>query len=215
MKKILPWTISLVLACWIACIYLSAPDEPAPLNLDCNNLCNDYSQDSVYPLVSGDLLQAMADTFVATRTSTPSGILNGKDANSVWFALDDLKKFIWKIENTVCKQDCKDKLNLGIRIYYARYPSIDAANIKRYPDLINVPDSFSNMQTVFMVPTFDQHNSTEHFDFYLDSNFIDKEGCRPIVIPQDGDIGQVSALCAGKNHGTLCPPVCGRVVFGR
>lgn len=85
-----------------------------------------------------------------------------QDANSIWFSLETLKNFIWNIEDAACQNGCNtNSLNLGIRIYYARYPDDDSMN--SIPDLQPlphntqtnaVPDSYAGHHTIFMVPTF-------------------------------------------------------------
>jgi hypothetical protein len=206
--------LNLLLASCIAYLYLTRTPSTELVEKNCSRVCLNYSQDSTYELVDGVLLKLMANNYQRTRQIIPSR--NYLDAASVWFGLEDLKKFIWQIENSVCKNNCPDTFNLGVRIYYAKYPEIDSANILTYPDLINVPDSFGNMHTVFMVPTFDSLTVPGiHNDFYLDHSFNTDKGCMPAIIPSDGIINPVAVLMAGKNHGTLCPPICGRTAFGQ
>jgi hypothetical protein len=179
----------------------------------CNNFCMDYSNDSSYHFIDGDLLRAMADTFQQTRRTISNSAYTGVDASSAWFALDDLKRFIWEIESKVCKNNCPERLNLGVRIYYAKYP-YTGSNAGNSADLKDVPDEFGKMHTVFMIPTYEDKNG--NLDFYLDSVANGGNGCRPVAIsnnPED-TIGIVTALMAGKNHGTLCPPYCNGAAFG-
>lgn len=84
------------------------------------------------------------------------------DANSIWFSLETLKNFIWKIEEASCDMNCPTNLNLGIRIYYARYP----VDVTSYNDLSDLVPEFSEHHTLFMVPTYqDPGNSQVHWDF--------------------------------------------------
>lgn len=98
------------------------------------------------------------------------------DANSIWFSLETLKNFIWNIENAACQKGCynnTNNLNLGVRIYYARYP--DDNGMAGNPDLQILPhnsssnsvtNSFADHHTIFMVPTFqDANNATIQWDF--------------------------------------------------
>ncbi len=205
--------LNVILAGCVAYLYLTRTPLTEPVQKNCNQVSLNYSQDSTYELVDGVLLKLMANNYQRTRQMIPNR--NYLDAASVWFGLDDLKKFIWQIENSVCKNNCPDSFNLGVRIYYAKYPTINSANLITYPDLKNVPDSFGDMHTVFMVPTFDKPTAPGvHNDFYLDKSFNNGKGCMPTLIPSDGT-GLVAVLMAGKNHGTLCPPVCGRTAFGQ
>lgn len=98
------------------------------------------------------------------------------DANSIWFSLETLKSFIWNIENAACQKGCynsTNNLNLGVRIYYARYPDDDSMNNNQ--DLLVLPhstpnsavnNSFAEHHTIFMVPTFrDANNPNTQWDF--------------------------------------------------
>lgn len=86
-----------------------------------------------------------------------------QDAACIWFSLENMKAFIWKIENAMCTKNCADK-GLGIRIYYARYP--DAAAITTNGDLNTLPSNYEYHHTLFMVPTFqDAKNPEIHWDF--------------------------------------------------
>jgi hypothetical protein len=210
----------------IATLVYFAIKKPPITSSNCNNICMDYSANPSYSLIDGSELKRMATNFKnsnqhgITNTATPPGTTL-PDANSVWFGLEDLKKFIWKIENSVCRNKCPNTpaLDLGIRIYYARYPGTGQYDRSPNGYFSTQPDEYENMHTVFMIPTYkDLTLQNTHVDFYLDSAF-DKKSCFPINIPAgDRAIGKVSALLVdpdGKNHGSLCPPLtnCGGAAF--
>jgi hypothetical protein len=95
------------------------------------------------------------------------------DANSIWFSLESLKNFIWKIEQETCKHPCANPLQLGIRIYYGRYPSEMTE-----PGLAGLPTSYAQHHTLFMVPTYqDFVNSAVHWDF--DPRSWGTDNCKP------------------------------------
>ncbi len=95
------------------------------------------------------------------------------DANSIWFSLESLKNFIWKIEKETCKHPCPNPLQLGIRIYYGRYP----VNMNN-PDVTGLPDTYAQHHTLFMVPTYqDLGNSNVHWDF--DPWHWGTDNCKP------------------------------------
>lgn len=173
----------------------------SPISSDCNCICTDYSGSEPFHLINGELLRTMATAYQETRNSSA----DPEDASSVWFALDTLKRFIWEIENRVCKKDCPDSIRLGVRIYYARYPS----DYSRSDDLVGVDDRFKLKHTVFMVPTFDEivADRIDHIDFDIDSTSrcLSKIGLNTAT---------VLALIGGRNHGTLCPPICEGTAFG-
>lgn len=146
------------------------------------------------------------------------------DASNVWMSLENVKAFLWKIEKAMCNSGCTDK-QLGIRIYYGRYP--DAAAMALDADLNTLPADFEKHHTIFMVPTIqDTEDPETHWDFdpwHLGSadcnkiNTLDdwyKVSPRPfgdeksLFLSVDGNqyfpngTGWASAL----NHGGLIPP---------
>ena len=183
----------------------TAKTSPTGQTDECNNVCMDYSGNPDYTIIDGETVKRMASDYRNTPNLIPD------DANSVWFELDDLKKFIWNIEKSVCENRCSsDSLNLGIRIYYARYPQTGPGTPAPFTELI---PEYQGMHTVFMVPTYDLPGSNNaHFDFYLDKPFAN---CSPVRIPEDDTIDPVGLFIPiGKNHGTLCPPYCNGAAFG-
>lgn len=214
------WSAAIICICLTmleSCTTSSPP--PPPDSTDCDEVCMNYSSSTLTTTISGDLALTMAHDYQATRPTINNGLYNGPDAASVWFTLEDLKKFIWQIESRTCSSPCVDSLNLGIRIYYARYPEISSDENRQ--DLRGVPRNYGRMHTLFMVPTFDDPrdgpNPDNHYDFYLDQAFNE---CLPVRIVNDtAPIGPITAFMPGrtKNHGTLCPPVCGNagIAFGQ
>lgn len=169
---------------------------------NCRNVCMDYSGNPDYTIIDGETVREMARAYRGSAGN------NSTDANSVWFELDDLKKFIWNIQKSICEQNCDaDSLKLGVRIYYARYPQTGPSAPQPFDGL---PVEYTGKHTVFMVPTY-QVRSNVNQDFYLNKPFA---SCTPLAIPPDGNIEPVGLLIPiGKNHGTLCPPVCGGASF--
>lgn len=220
MKKIGPLSvlsIALNIMLISALVYFvtlqSDPLPPAP-PLDCEYICMNYSESPSTTHISGDLALQMAGYYQDNMLLRTEELPISEDAASVWFSLEDLKSFIWQIESKINCEDC-DSLNLGVRIYYARYPkelrSLSATEIARtYPDLERTPRSYASLHTVFMVPTFDDPTvpgDETHFDFYLDQDFT--SNCLPKKISTKSDSSVTVLMGKTKNHGTLCPPVCG------
>ncbi|WNM22994.1 hypothetical protein [Flavobacterium capsici] len=112
------------------------------------------------------------------------------DAHSVWFSLDELKDFITEIETEIASHPEKPVGNLGLRIYYAAYPTEEDWN----PDLDTVPKDYEKLHTVIALPT--NEIDGENFDFDpSDVNTYD--GTKPT--------GTGIAIMA-ENHGFLTPP---------
>ena len=150
------------------------------------------------------------------------------DANSIWFSLESLKNFIWKIEEAACKNNCRNTLGLGLRLYYARYPvSLDGYD----GDFDELSTDFVQHHTLFIVPTFqDAGNSQVHWDF--DPWHWGDNPCKPISMAQWFNSGPVpghkpfgddkslifsinedqyfrgpnGTLSSVMNHGDLIPP---------
>jgi hypothetical protein len=133
-----------------------------------------------------------------------------KDARACWYSLDTLEKYICLIKKYSEGRGLKPD-ELGIRFYYAVYPS-DAA------DLAN--PKYISHHTLFMVPTYDTLGNNENVDF------DPRQGLQPLASyfskkntgPASGaqmrvtilDLGgqQRNAQQMAKNQGQLCPPNC-------
>jgi hypothetical protein len=100
------------------------------------------------------------------KFNQPKLMINGNipDAKTMWLSLETLKAYIWKIEQAVCNKGCSANLNLGVRIYFGRYPvaSVMAAT----PDLAGLPETYGEHHTAFLVPTYrDRLNPSVQWDF--------------------------------------------------
>jgi hypothetical protein len=126
---------------------------------------------------------------------------NDRDASSIWFGLDTLKKFIWMIENLNCMNQCHD--SLGIRFYYARYP--DTATMRGTYDLASLNLNYANKHTLFGIPTFRLGG--------VNIDFNPLTGCRGAfdsTKPSSPNYLLFSLMglpgSDGQNHGGLAPP---------
>ncbi|WP_298118344.1 hypothetical protein [Flavobacterium sp.] len=106
-----------------------------------------------------------------------------KDARSSWFSYNDLTKFLCAMKRDI--GDGVPQENLGVRIYYGRYP--DNSNFRG--QLENVDQQYGHKHCVFFVPTVDVKfkNGTFHKDFVK-------------------SVGKKSTIFSSKNHGNLVPP---------
>lgn len=207
---------------------------------DSTKICMDYSRMKPYNYLNKDLLSEMSANYDTTaiqmgsqrflllpginalqvRPGKSNHVVNKigspfkEDSRSIWFSLDSLKRFIWEIETTICKNQCRPK-NLGIRLYYARYPIINKAN-PNHTQLLALNPNYQNMQTIFMIPTYEKNmgRTIANIDFdprkfsltngceYTQIEELPK-GWRPIVFTAIPNSNQLA-----KNHGTLCPTEC-------
>lgn len=143
---------------------------------------------------------------------------NARDSKSVWFSLETLKKFIYKIEDTLARQNINPKVEIGIRIYFAAYLDSNAMKYGKY-QANRLPANYQFHHTVFMMPTFTKKygNRILHYDF--NPSYPLAEGGLPIPlttikatvdkIPFWANPGLILGLTDEmyiQNHGELGPP---------
>ncbi len=149
---------------------------------------------------------------VMNKTPVPSDRTPFVDSRCAWFDLDTLKKFIYEIESKTCNnranatKPCDTNLKLGIRIYFAEYPS--AADWTSYQGLETVPQEYAGLHTLLMVPTF--YNGTNDVDFDPSVPYVFDAACQE---PPMFDTLALNSLILGptnqsafRNHGGLIPP---------
>lgn len=188
--------------------------------------CRDYS---TVPL--NGMLASTAKVISENYKSENQPLLQispgNDDANSVWFSLETLKNFIYKIESAACQKGCSDRLHLGLRLYYAKYPVSNAMG--EYDDLQGVDTDFGQHHTIFMIPTYQTDvNSPDHIDF--DPWHWGNNPCKPTSMSEwfsllgDKPFGNDNSLIfslnedqyfttsqggitpSALNHGDLIPP---------
>lgn len=197
----------------------------------CKVRCADYSN-SKFQYLETALLKRMASDYRDSAGLNPLRVAD-RDATSIWFHLEDLKRFIWEIETNMCKVKCGDTrpqgYPLGIRIYYGRYP--DHKTMGQFASLAGLMgNNFETRHTLFMVPTYDSIVSVkgvlvrEHIDFdphSIKSGFCPRplaEGTPPQILAfmptLPGNLAAnygaaaAAASSTAQNHGDLCPPLC-------
>lgn len=228
-------------------LYLIFPDKTPPVDREVNckdRLCKDYSGVTFHG-ISADLAKKLSENYVKDdgkkfirKVTSVRTIERMDDATSVWFSLETLKKFIWKIEQSACEHPCDRNPVLGVRIYYAKYP--DSVSMVSNTELKVVKPAFAEHHTLFMVPTFQENN--DHIDF--DPLYWGENNCKPLPfkdrfsgvkkddlyslrnnslilsptgikwIDSDGDGVPDLMDPALQNHGDLAPPPRGKGVFG-
>lgn len=134
------------------------------------------------------------------------------DSRSVWLSLQTLKRFIHEIEKKVCDTCHTTTLaDLGVRIYYAAYPS--NADWNTYAThLAGVQQTPSQSRhTIVMVPTyFDGTNDVDFDPNYIGANCVPLTMCQVYDTLKGGAAGTLTVLTPGQmsmqNHGTMDPP---------
>ncbi|MBL7727322.1 MAG: hypothetical protein JNM68_06550, partial [Dinghuibacter sp.] len=94
-----------------------------------DSACFGYTPSFLTGKIDFATAKKMADLYAGDKGKFY--IMNGdqytgeQDARSIWFDLEKLKRFIGFIESAMCKAGCVGERYLGIRFYYAKYPSKD------------------------------------------------------------------------------------------
>jgi hypothetical protein len=200
-----------------AVIYLLATYNEKPVEPEPNLICKDYSQEPMEGISFGTA-RNMFDNY-GHQYKAIDKLPNGEiDAQSVWFDLETLKKYFYKIEDTLVKQKVSvPDLKLGIRIYYAAYPK--QADMAGDPELSGLPTNYEFHHTVFMVPTFtDATDKTIKHDFNPWYPNMNTTTNAPTSIPEilekqkegpaltSGFILSIGTSQYIHNHGQVGPP---------
>jgi hypothetical protein len=132
----------------------------APAVIQPCNPCTDHTKTG-FTGITANRAKSMFNDYRTMNQPLLQIAEGNDDANRIWFSLENLKNFIWKVEQEVCKHPCARPLKLGIRIYYGRYPA--DMNV---PGLTDLPDEYAQHHTLFMVPTYqDAVNDNIQWDF--------------------------------------------------
>jgi hypothetical protein len=174
--------------------------------------CTDYSTEDFKGL-SVSAAAKLSNLYSANHY--PNYLINGSasDSRSVWFSLDSIKKFIFKIEQAMCK--CDVRSGLGIRIQFGEYPS--PSSMTGDPDFSTLNPQMGSRHTLFMIPTYNYNN----VDYDFDPWHLGGSCTKPTTICEwfngpDSSFFKSSQMLAlspddsqgSKNHGNLCPPLC-------
>ncbi|MDI1256297.1 MAG: hypothetical protein PSV16_09350 [Flavobacterium sp.] len=152
-----------------------------------------------------DLIKEMVNKY---RDNQLQSILDSvvrpmhEDAEAIWFDLDTLKDFIADIENLVADNPNAPKGKLGLRMYYAAYPTKEKWSRPGYEDLADllqdpVTQRYEKKHTLILVPTTEVEG--ENFDF----NPIDENTApgRTLALT-----GTANSPTMALNHAYLIPP---------
>ena len=148
-----------------------------------------------------------------------------KDAHSIWFDLETLKKFIYQIENETIKNDkTKSSKDLGIRIYYATYPEDTLWNSAEYgnefDDFQNHPEKkqYGKHHTLVMIPTRKEKGKRGLLNIDFNPSDPDTYTQSLLKLPKYARTSReqlasgarsfafMSLSTAAQNHGSLIPP---------
>jgi hypothetical protein len=188
---------------------------------NCETFCYNFKE-VPFPGLSYKAAQILAANYKQNHYQTINNGLNITDSRSVWFSLQTIKTFIYQIESSSCKNRCNSTVedSLGVRFYFGEYP----ANVASDPLFTGVPNNYSGLHTLFMMPTYkDPVLGNVDFDPIYNAKF-NKGNCSPqtlknYVVTQK--LNETSRLMqatsymvtaaipdadGSQNHGPLCPP---------
>jgi hypothetical protein len=133
--------------------------------------CVNYN-DSTYNGIPLSVSRIVYDKYTNIQYSkilatAPSLTTMTEDSRCVWFSLDVIKKFIYKVEDTLYRKGFNKNTRLGLRMYFATYPDTTGMQNNQYLD--GLPLEYANHHTLFIVPTFDSTSAGAskpvHYDF--------------------------------------------------
>lgn len=176
--------------------YIVTKDGTTTEPLTCPRV--DYTNDAPFPHISAATAHDIAHRYEmecqpALTQIRPEGADGNPDARAIVFSLPVLKKYIWELENTVCKNGNLNVEDLGIRFYYAKYPDL---NESKPADLESLPSEYSYRHTVFLSPAVKEKNI--YRDFNPNNTATYKLSDTP-----DKDLDSNMFL---MNHGNITPP---------
>ena len=179
-------------------------NQRASVNTDSCAVCLDYSNTTSTTAISPHIGHIISLNYRGNKGK--KFVWKGEnktediDATSVWFGLEQIKRFIWTIEDTTCKRKCTG--TFGVRIYYAQYPDPQTLGA----DSIYANPHYVGRHTVFLVPTFYDSESGKNVDWNLE------RGCGAEFDMGMDKVGSVLFAFGGRtsfdveNNGGVAPP---------
>lgn len=186
----------------------STPPPGAPINI------KDF-KGMIDPKTAIALSKAYAADNAKSLVYVDNKVTTEKDARSIWFSLNDLKKYVAYIEQQARKSGCTNIDNFGLRLYYGKYPSKEEiaanANLKGL-------ENYASRHTIFFSPTFYDKKTNTNIDINPTQvsrdcgfNLANNENTKPqtkqmgilLFAPTPPPAEEDNYLL---NHGTLKPP---------
>nr|WP_321245660.1 hypothetical protein [uncultured Psychroserpens sp.] len=198
-------------------------------------ICSNYSREPVSELPI-KLIVDMIDGYQDNQLSEINSGLAMNDARAISFDLETLKKFIYHIETiTKDKDSTISSEDIGIRIYYAKYPDESKWGTISYKNALDgfrgdpITEQYENKHTLLLMPTIKRNDT--YFDFNPNDQRTytkqmnelteqQQEGSQPIytnstnttiglsLMPSSSSrsLGTGSSSTVAQNHGGLFPP---------
>lgn len=185
-----------------------------------NTICMNYAS-TTFSKLKVNLIHGMTNGYKQHQLSHIKTVMKD-DAHSISFELETLKRFIYHIEINA-KKNGVSKDDLGLRMYYSRYPEIETWS-NQHDDLngfLNDPitEKFEQRHTLVMIPTLKKNGV--HIDFNpLHQETYNEKMSRFAEYQSTNTTNSIPALTVTKrsgidnnttsqNHGSLIPPITG------
>jgi hypothetical protein len=168
-------------------------------NLDVETL----ELNSVPNTMTCEFIQTLVDNYRKNHLVFVKDRLGIDDAHSIHFDLATLKKFISDIENETLKNNPNvTDQDLGIRFYYAAYPTVDNWSIME-----NTPigTEYAERHTLVLVPTMKQEDENGEMLSY-DFNPLSTSGEGEFLAMASARNSGLQGDVISQNHGNLIPP---------
>ena len=150
-----------------------------------------------------DFIQTLVDNYRKNHLLAVKDQLGIDDAHSIHFDLATLKKFISDIETETLKNNPNvTDQDLGIRFYYAAYPTVNNWSI-----MANTPigTEYAEKHTLVLVPTMkteDEEGEMLSYDF----NPLSTTGEGEFLAMASARTSNLAGNVICQNHGNLIPP---------
>lgn len=145
---------------------------------------------------------------------TVNGDIIETESQSVWFSYKEITEYLCVLQNEYANQKDLNLEELGIRVYFGRYPDLENLDQITFHDLIDVQNartvqqtgltqeskvSYSNKHCIFFVPTY--KDSKDGITYY-NQDFLIEDRDQP-----SKTLGKrILLIGKNKNHGGLAPP---------
>lgn len=206
--------------CFIAYAYFHPPQFLSSSTKN-DTICMNYAKEP-FSKLKVDLIHNMTSGYKQNQLSHIKAVMDD-DAHSISFDLETLKRFIYHIEINAQKNGVS-KDDLGLRMYYSRYPNKDTWS-NQYDDLKgfignSTTEEFQERHTLVMIPTMRREGV--HYDFnplhsetytekmsgfekYQPTNTTESIPGLTVTI----ESSTINNNTTAQNHGSLIPPITG------
>lgn len=183
-----------------------------------DTICMNYANETISKL-KVNLIHHMTNGYKQNQLKHIKAVMKD-DAHSICFDLETLKKFIYHVEINAKKNEVSGK-DLGLRMYYSRYPKIESWH-NQFTDLSDFTNNsttrkYEDRHTLIMIPTINKKGV--QYDFNPTDIRTYGEKMELFAEYQSGNTAtSIPALTitkssgsssntSGQNHGSLIPPI--------